>query len=224
MPHPKKNDHLNWPHFNRFDSICQVGQRRHALLEQDRAGWHTSTQLAVPANITLLSLPSLMFSHSHRPNGLAGPLGRLKQRQGWHPGTYGQELLVEEGYGCDDTSHDQEMSTLVAGEHQLATPESRGIASGKFYAWRRLPRKGKHLKCQRPSQSARQNCARSSPVSCRTALAASWPSLRLTTARRADRPGADRRLASPSVLKPSPKGASIVQLGSAPRATRTPKG
>jgi transposase len=36
----------------------QVAHGAHAVLLLDRAGWHTTTSLAVPANITLIFLPS----------------------------------------------------------------------------------------------------------------------------------------------------------------------
>jgi transposase len=36
----------------------QVGSDRHILLVLDNAGWHTTAGLAVPSNITLLSLPA----------------------------------------------------------------------------------------------------------------------------------------------------------------------
>jgi transposase len=35
-----------------------VAQDAHAVLLLDRAGWHTTTALAVPSNITLIFLPS----------------------------------------------------------------------------------------------------------------------------------------------------------------------
>jgi transposase len=35
-----------------------VAHGAHAVLLLDRAGWHTTTSLAVPANITLIFLPS----------------------------------------------------------------------------------------------------------------------------------------------------------------------
>ena len=35
-----------------------VAPRAHAVVLLDRAGWHVSTQLAVPANITLVPLPA----------------------------------------------------------------------------------------------------------------------------------------------------------------------
>jgi transposase len=35
-----------------------VAPRAHAVVLLDRAGWHVSTQLAVPANITLVALPA----------------------------------------------------------------------------------------------------------------------------------------------------------------------
>jgi transposase len=34
-----------------------VAARSHAVLLVDQAGWHTSTHLAVPANITIIPLP-----------------------------------------------------------------------------------------------------------------------------------------------------------------------
>ena len=35
-----------------------VAPRAHAVVLLDRAGWHVSTKLAVPANITLVPLPA----------------------------------------------------------------------------------------------------------------------------------------------------------------------
>ena len=40
------------------DLSRQVGRRKHALLVLDRAGWHTTARLTIPANITLLALPA----------------------------------------------------------------------------------------------------------------------------------------------------------------------
>ena len=36
----------------------RLGDKRHAVLVRDDAGYHTSKKLVVPANITLLQLPS----------------------------------------------------------------------------------------------------------------------------------------------------------------------
>jgi len=35
----------------------QVGPHRHVILVLDNAGWHTTSRLEVPANLTLLPLP-----------------------------------------------------------------------------------------------------------------------------------------------------------------------
>ncbi|GJD45974.1 IS630 family transposase ISMno21 [Methylobacterium cerastii] len=42
-----------------LEEIAQaVAPGAHAVLRLDQAGWHTTTKLAVPANITLLPLPA----------------------------------------------------------------------------------------------------------------------------------------------------------------------
>lgn len=43
-------------HLNEVSSI--VARRAHAILLLDRAGWHTTGNLVVPRNITLIFLPS----------------------------------------------------------------------------------------------------------------------------------------------------------------------
>ena len=45
---------MQW-HLDEISS--QVAPNAHAVLILDRAGWHTTTRLNVPANITLLPLP-----------------------------------------------------------------------------------------------------------------------------------------------------------------------
>ena len=37
---------------------CHVAKEAHAVLLCDRAGWHTTTALKVPRNMTLILLPS----------------------------------------------------------------------------------------------------------------------------------------------------------------------
>jgi len=37
---------------------CAVTKGAHAVLVMDQAGWHTSDKLNVPANITIIALPS----------------------------------------------------------------------------------------------------------------------------------------------------------------------
>jgi transposase len=51
--------HVNTGTMNEFLKVLskEVGARDHIVLVLDRAGWHVSTRLEVPANITLLHLP-----------------------------------------------------------------------------------------------------------------------------------------------------------------------
>jgi transposase len=51
--------HVNTPTMNEFLRVLssEVGPNDHVVLVLDRAGWHVSKTLMIPANITLLHLP-----------------------------------------------------------------------------------------------------------------------------------------------------------------------
>ncbi len=53
---PKANTHAMQAHLDEIS--IHVAQNAHAAVFMDRAGWHTTGKLKLPANITILLLPS----------------------------------------------------------------------------------------------------------------------------------------------------------------------
>ena len=53
---PKANTHAMQAHLDEIS--IHVAQNAHAAVFMDRAGWHTTSKLKLPENITILLLPS----------------------------------------------------------------------------------------------------------------------------------------------------------------------
>ena len=53
---PKANTHAMQAHLDEIS--IHVAQHAHAVVLMDRAGWHTTGKLKLPANITIILLPS----------------------------------------------------------------------------------------------------------------------------------------------------------------------
>jgi len=53
---PKANTHAMQLHLNEISRA--VARGAHAVVQMDRAGWHTTGKLKLPKNITIILLPS----------------------------------------------------------------------------------------------------------------------------------------------------------------------
>ena len=53
---PKANTHAMQLHLNEISRA--VARQAHAVVQMDRAGWHTTGKLKIPRNITIILLPS----------------------------------------------------------------------------------------------------------------------------------------------------------------------
>lgn len=67
---PAMQEHLD-------EISCMVAKGAHAALILDRAGWHTTDKLKLPANITLILLPSRSPELNPVENVLAVPQSKL---------------------------------------------------------------------------------------------------------------------------------------------------